>query len=253
MTGLSDEYARQRAWRSWPAVLDALPSLENATVLDLGCAIGDQAAELADRGARVIGIDGNAELLDVARSRGIVNAEFREADLRNLGEPDVRVDGIWCSFTAAYFPDLPTVLRDWSRWMKPGAWIALTEIDDFFGHEPVPVSAAAVLADYAVESLQSGRYDFHMGRKLSGHLASAGFAVTAAFTVADVEFSLDGTVDSDVHEAWQRRFDRMKLLRDFGGSEFETIRGAFLSALAQRDHRSKCRVHCCIAALPTAR
>ena len=56
---------------------------------------------LAERGAHVIVIDGNAELLAVARSRGIVNAEFRDGDVRtpNLDGP---VHGIWSSFTALF-------------------------------------------------------------------------------------------------------------------------------------------------------
>ena len=48
---LSDDYSRQFAWRSWATILDALPPLAGQTVLDLGCAVGDQAAELVARGA----------------------------------------------------------------------------------------------------------------------------------------------------------------------------------------------------------
>jgi 2-polyprenyl-3-methyl-5-hydroxy-6-metoxy-1,4-benzoquinol methylase len=54
---LAGEYRRQSGWRSGPDILAALPRLEGATVLGLGCGVGDQAALLAARGARVLGFD----------------------------------------------------------------------------------------------------------------------------------------------------------------------------------------------------
>lgn len=91
---LSDDYKRQFAWRSWGMVFDALPSLSGQTVLDLGCAVGDQAAELVARGARVIGIDANEGLLLEAQSRHLNNAEFWVANLRELPDLGISVDGI---------------------------------------------------------------------------------------------------------------------------------------------------------------
>jgi ubiquinone/menaquinone biosynthesis C-methylase UbiE len=46
---LSTEYHRQREWRAWPKIFDALPLPRGQTVLDLGCGVGDQAAELVAR------------------------------------------------------------------------------------------------------------------------------------------------------------------------------------------------------------
>lgn len=79
---LASYYRRQLGWRDWPRIFEALPPLAGQTVLDLGCGVGDQAAELAARGARVIGIDMNEEVLDEARSRGIPSADFRIGNLR---------------------------------------------------------------------------------------------------------------------------------------------------------------------------
>ena len=169
---LSDEYKRQFAWRAHSQVMDLLPSLAGRTVLDLGCAIGDQAAELAKRGARVIGVDSNRELLATAQSRGIPDADFRIGDLKTLGDLGI-VDGIWCSFAPAYIPELAPTLAAWKRHLSAGAWVALTEIDDFFGHEPVETSTSSLLAAYARDALAANRYDFHMGRKLRPHLEQA--------------------------------------------------------------------------------
>jgi len=136
---LADEYKRQFGWRAWSTILDALPLIQGETVLDLGCGVGDVAAELVKRGCRVIGLDANEEFLLEARSRRLSNAEFRTADLRSASALDIVADGIWCSFTAAYFPDLAPALHLWAQNLKSGGWIAVTEIDDLFGHEPLSV------------------------------------------------------------------------------------------------------------------
>jgi hypothetical protein len=59
------------------------------------------------------------------------------ANLGTLSDPGGVADGLWCSFTAAFFPTLPLVLAAWARHLQPGTWVALTEIDDLFGHKPL--------------------------------------------------------------------------------------------------------------------
>lgn len=246
---LSGEYRRQLAWRDWATALDALPSLEGRTVLDLGCAVGDVAAELVARGARVVGVDGNEELLAAARSKVLPNAEFRRADLRALPDLGVEADGLWSSFTAAYFPDLATALAAWTRHLEPGGWAALTEIDDFFGHEPLGERTKALLDAYADDALAAGRYDFRMGRKLREHAERAGLTVARELTLEDREFSFTGPAQPDVLDAWRARFERMTLLRAFCGPEYDQVRDDFLACLARPDHRSVAKVCCCIATL----
>ena len=120
---LSSDYRRQFAWRDWPTIFDALPPLQGQTVLDLGCGVGDLAAEFVGRGARVIGFDMNEKLLRGAQSRRLPNAEFRLGDLRKSPGLDLVADGLWCSFTAAYFPDLRTTLGAWAEDLRPGGWV----------------------------------------------------------------------------------------------------------------------------------
>jgi trans-aconitate methyltransferase len=236
---LADEYRRQQAWRT--PLYDHLPPLAGRTVLDLGCAIGDQSAVLAERGARVIGIDGNDELLEVARARGV--AEVHKADLRAV--PDVKADGIWASFVAAYFVDFAPVLAHWAQHLRPGGWIALVEIDDLFGHEPLAPQSKTLLDDYAREALVAQRYDFHMGHKLPDFLSSSGFTIVREHAVADAELSFDGPARPDVIQAWRDRFDRMQLLCARPG--FEVMRDDFLACLARADHRSVAKVCFCLA------
>ena len=140
------------------------------------------------------------------------------------------------------------MLDGWKRALRLGGWIALTEIDDFFGHEPLDARTRDLLEGYAREALAAGRYDFHMGRKLGEHLARAGFAVSRELALADQELSFTGPARPEVLEAWRARLEGMRLLRDFCGRDFEQVRDDFLGCLARADHRSTARVVFCIAA-----
>lgn len=241
------EYRRQFVWRAWPTVFAALPSFEGQLVLDLGCGVGDLAAELAARGARVLACDLNEELIDEGRKlHPTKQIDFRVCDLRAV--PDVGpFDGLWCSFGAAYFPGLDEWLRRWTTNLKPGGWLALTEVDDLFGHEPLTPGTAALLDAYAQEALQAKRYDFQMGRKVQGVVERAGFRVQRLLELDDRELSFAGAAEPAVLEAWRKRLERMTLLQRFCGASFAALRDEFLACLASPLHRSRSRVICCIA------
>lgn len=99
---LAAEYRQQFDWRSWSLIFEEVPLQPGQTVLDLGCGIGDQARELASRGCKVIGLDASEELIGEAILGQPLNCEFRTCDLRNAPNLSINVDGIWCSFVAAY-------------------------------------------------------------------------------------------------------------------------------------------------------
>jgi ubiquinone/menaquinone biosynthesis C-methylase UbiE len=245
--GLSEEYRRQFAWRSWNQIFEKLPLAAGQVVLDLGCGVGDQARELAARGASIIGIDMNQELIDAARSQRLSNCEFRCGDLRNLHSLDMAVDGIWCSFTAAYFRDLPSLLKRWRQDLHPAGWIAITEVDNLFGHEPLSARTEYLLHAYAEDTMAAGRYDFRMGAKIGAYLSQSGYEVSQTLTLPDQELSFDGRSGAAVIQAWQARFDRMKLLQEFCGSEFAAVRDEFVACLTRADHFATARVVACIA------
>lgn len=243
---LADDYRDQFRWRSWTMVVDALPSVAGRTVLDLGCAIGDQAALLAGRGASVIGIDGNEELLAAAKARGLPNAEFRHGDLR-MPAFEGLADGIWCSFAAAYLVDLPSVLAKWRGILRPGGWIAITEVDDLFAHRPLSTQTASLLEGYTVHAFEQGWYDFRMGRRLGQTLRGAGFEAVREFRLPDAELAFDGPASPDVVEAWRARFARMRALQKYCGPDFERVRDEFLDCLLKDNHQALATVRCCVA------
>ncbi|MEZ5962777.1 MAG: methyltransferase domain-containing protein [Planctomycetota bacterium] len=248
--GLADDYRRQFAWRDWPRALALLPDVSGHTVLDLGCGVGDLAAELVRRGARVRGFDGNDELLAAARGRHLDHAEFHRADLRALPADLIAAaaaDGIWCSFAAAYFCDLAPVLRHWLSALRPGGWIALTEVDDMFAHEPVSERTRTMLARYVEDGLAARRYDFRMGRRLAGCLREAGCDVRTEITLDDRELAGDGPLSAEVVAAWDQRLQRMQLLQAFCGDDFGRVRRELLAALAAPNHVSRASVRFVLA------
>ena len=241
------EYQQQFRWRPWKQIFEEVPLQRGQTIFDLGCAAGSQARELASRGCHVIGLDGNRELIDAAAADSPPNCRFLACDLRNPPNLGIMADGIWCSFTAAYMIDLVGFLKTWAQFLRSGGWIAMTEIDDLFGHEPLSERTRALLQGFAEEARASGRYDFHMGGKLQDYLAQAGFAVTRVFTLPDSELCFRGAAAPEVVDAWQRRFERMPGLRRFCPSEFAQVEEEFLSCLSRPDHVSTARVITCIA------
>ena len=244
---LIEEYSQQYNWRSWSTILDTLPDLDGQLLLDLGCGIGDLTADLSACGAQVIGVDLNEEFVTYANERQIANAQFRVADVRMFRDPHLLVDGIWSSFTVAYFPSLHETVTSWVDHLRPGGWIAMTEIDDLFGHQPLSNRTRELLNRYVEDSLEHSRYDFRMGRKIAGILQQIGLVVLHEFTVPDAELSFSGPASRQVFEAWKARFERMQLLRDFCGTEFEHVRNDFLNCLNRDDHCCDAKVRCCIA------
>ena len=245
-----EEYRRQFHWRSWQTIFDALPPLLLKTILDLGCGIGDQARELSARGASVIGFDCNRELIAEATSRNLTNCEFHCCDLRTLPNTGTKADGLWCSFAAAYFTDLSPLLKAWGKHLDARGWIALTEIDDLFGHEPLSSRSSSLLQAYAQDAINAGRYDFRMGRKLEQYLKQSGYVVSHVMALPDKELSFNGPAPEQVIDAWRTRFGRMALLREFCGSDFTNVQEDFLACLARPDHFSTASVIACIATQP---
>jgi SAM-dependent methyltransferase len=94
-------------------------------ILDLGCGHGRIANRLAERGARVTGLDATAVFLDRARrdaaSRG-VDVDYVKGDMRRLPWTDERFDRVLSWFTSfGYFDDQDNrrVLQEAHRVLRP--------------------------------------------------------------------------------------------------------------------------------------
>ncbi len=241
---LSDEYKEQFAWRDWASVFSKLPLTSGQKILDLGCGPGDIAAELTKMGATVTGIDGNGELLTVAKNR-CPTGTFENQNLSSLNLPLKAFDGLWCSFAAAYFVDFHATFREWQKFLKDDAWVCLVEIDDLFGHEPMSDEAKNLTQKFYDNSLAERLYDFQSGRKLQSVLEEAGYRVSS-FEMKDAELAFNGPALPLVRQAWEKRFNRMGRLKAFLGPNFLPFVEEFLKVISSNNHHSRCKVICCI-------
>lgn len=238
-----EEYRRQFAWRDWARALRLCPIARGQHILDLGCGPGDLSALLAARGVRVTGIDRDPELLAAARM-ATANVRFEQQDLSNLTLRDA-FDGIWCSFTAAYFVDFATMFARWCTFLRPSAWVCLIDIDDLLGHEPRSDTTRETVERFYRDAFEKHRYDFLAGRRLSHALQTQGFHVTT-IELPDLELAFEGSASPEVIEAWRARFSRMTGLKAFLGSAFPEFTEGFIGTLESPQHRALCKVVCCV-------
>lgn len=107
-------------------------------VVDLACGTGNAALAAAQRGARVIGVDGAPRLLEVARGRAReagVEIDVRDGDLLALPVEDSSADVALSVFGVIFAEDPGQALREIARILRPGgralisAWIPAGPID----------------------------------------------------------------------------------------------------------------------------
>lgn len=102
--------------------------LKGLSVLDIGCGIGGQDVVLArDFGARVVGLDIEAPLLDRARKlimrHGLQDrVDFKLTVPGPLPFPDAQFDAVYSSGAFTQIADKEGMFREVFRVLKPGGW-----------------------------------------------------------------------------------------------------------------------------------
>lgn len=96
---------REHLWR--PMIVEQLASNGPRVIVDLGCGTGGLALPLARRlpGARVIGVDGDPQILDIARAkRGADRVEWTHAYADAVPVDDCSVDSVVSSLVLHHLP-----------------------------------------------------------------------------------------------------------------------------------------------------
>lgn len=161
-TGFAGDYARFRPSYA-PAAVDAV--LEGLAppvrALDVGCGTGIFTRLMAERGARVVGVDPSHDMLEEARraprpdpERGGA-VEYRLGTAESTGLPDASRDLIVCAQAFHWF-DAERALREFHRVLLRGGRLALVwnTRDD---QDPFTAEYQAVVRRAQAAALERGR------------------------------------------------------------------------------------------------
>ena len=99
-------------------VLDLLEPQTAEYILDLGCGTGHLTKAIADSGARVLGIDGAASMIEQAR-QNYPEIEFQVADARTFDVPDT-FDAIFSNAVLHWIPEAEQVVQHVAANLKSG-------------------------------------------------------------------------------------------------------------------------------------
>jgi ubiquinone/menaquinone biosynthesis C-methylase UbiE len=125
-------YARHSEANPWneqydrPAIHALTGDVNGRDVLDVGCAAGVLTAQLAARGASVVGVDVSPVMVDIARRR-CPHAQFHQADLAEpLDFPDDSFDLVTASLVMHYLPEWEPTLREFRRVLRSGGALVMS-------------------------------------------------------------------------------------------------------------------------------
>ena len=145
-------------------------------VLDLGCAGGFMAEALANKGARVTGIDPAADAVDAARSRATLVGQNIQYDV-GVGEAlpyaDAAFDAVVCVDVLEHVTDLTKVAAEVARVLRRGGMF----LYDTINRNPVSRLATITVAEDILGLLPKGTHDpelFIKPNELVRELTNAG-------------------------------------------------------------------------------
>ena len=151
-------------------------------ILDIGSGAGDvamAAAGLVGDDGEVVGIDMNAEILEIAQARaqgaGFANIQFLAGNTRTLDLPN-DFDALIGRLVLMYMADPVDALRQLTTRLRPGAIVAFQEVDFtsisafYADHTPLMNN----LAEWAVEVFKRSGAHTGMGFDLYGTFVDAG-------------------------------------------------------------------------------
>ncbi|HEX9334821.1 MAG TPA: methyltransferase domain-containing protein [Pseudonocardiaceae bacterium] len=110
-----------------PVVKEIIDSLPVGDALDAACGTGRYAQFLAERGHRVIGVDGSPDMLARARVR-VPQGEFLLGDLHQLPVADNAVDLVVCALALTHVATLTPVIAEFARVLRPGGHLVISDM-----------------------------------------------------------------------------------------------------------------------------
>ncbi|MFA5626844.1 MAG: bifunctional 2-polyprenyl-6-hydroxyphenol methylase/3-demethylubiquinol 3-O-methyltransferase UbiG [Thiohalomonadaceae bacterium] len=140
--------------------IDQRALLSGKTVLDVGCGGGILAESLAQRGARVMGIDMGEAPLEVAQLHKLesgVEVDYRRTTAEQLAsEMPAYFDVVTCMEMLEHVPNPASVIAACAALVKPGGQVFFSTIN----RNPKAYLFAIISAEYLLRLLPKGTHDF---------------------------------------------------------------------------------------------
>jgi 2-polyprenyl-6-hydroxyphenyl methylase/3-demethylubiquinone-9 3-methyltransferase len=140
--------------------IDQLASLSGKVVLDVGCGGGILSESMAERGAKVTGIDMGEKSLKVAKLHLLESGnqvDYRRIAAENLAkEQPNHYDIVTCMEMLEHVPDPESIVRSCALLTKPGGWAFFSTIN----RNPKSYLFAVIGAEYLLNLLPRGTHDY---------------------------------------------------------------------------------------------
>ena len=168
------------------SLLNQAELLPGDRVLDLGCGSGTHfgwIAAIVGPEGRIVGVDADAENLEIARSRIAGQSwagqiELHTGPMSSLPFEDTAFDAVWCAGSLQYVADPVSAIREMVRVVRPGGKVAVQAVEMhpmMLG--PMPDELLIALKDCLPRGdtgTDEGFVDWFTGHKLRGYLLEAG-------------------------------------------------------------------------------
>ena len=161
--------------------IDRAVTLKGKTVLDVGCGGGILSESMAERGAKVTGIDLGEKALKVAQLHSLdsgVAVDYLLISVEELAEKQpASFDVVTCLEMLEHVPDPASVVAACAKLVKPGGKVFFSTIN----RNPKAYLFAVIGAEYVLNMLPRGTHDyakFIKPSELASWMRLAGLSLT---------------------------------------------------------------------------
>lgn len=152
-------------------LLEALSARPGERVLDVGSGPGFLAADLAERGARVEGVDLSEDMVRTAGER-FPSLRFRTGEATSLPFDNSSFDAVTCTQVLEYVADVGAALAEFRRVLEPGGRVAIIDTD---WDSVIWSGADRELTERVLKAWDAHLVDPHLPVRLKPELEAAGF------------------------------------------------------------------------------
>lgn len=208
-----DEFFVPALFGAWAEPLcEAVGLRPGQAVLDVACGTGATtrvASKRVGSSGRIVGLDRNVGMLEVARKR-VGGIEWKEGLAEDLPFVECSFDSVLCQFGLMFFDDKVQAIREMRRVLRPGGQMALTVWDNEANSPGYARMIELIDEMFGSDAANALRAPFILGRskRFRGLLDESGLSDATLSTVS-------GSARFDSIQEWVRMDVRGWTLAEF--------------------------------------